>query len=112
MPIEALLAAATILLIGGLNWFGPTKTGTIAMFIALATVALTLVIGGRALLHVTGALPVAGLGGVHLAIGIPMWAIGASRAHAFVSPTTRMAFQEMRPAPELAPTPATVSWAF
>ena len=37
----------TILAIGGLNYFGPTKTGTIAMFVALATVALTLVIGVR-----------------------------------------------------------------
>ena len=54
LPIEAVLAAATILAIGGLNYFGPTKTGTIAMFIALATVALTLVIGVRAVLHLTG----------------------------------------------------------
>src|SRR5262249_3471729 len=43
VPIEAVLAAATILSIGGLNYFGPTKTGTVAMFIALGTVALTLV---------------------------------------------------------------------
>src|SRR4029079_12984999 len=51
VPLEAVLAAATILLIGGLNYFGPTKTGTVAMYIALATVALTLIIGVRALLH-------------------------------------------------------------
>src|SRR3954462_5572415 len=54
MPIEAVLAAVSILAIGGLNYFGPTKTGTIAMFIALATVALTLVIGVQAVLHLSG----------------------------------------------------------
>jgi amino acid transporter/nucleotide-binding universal stress UspA family protein len=70
VPVEAILAAGTILLIGGLNWFGPTKTGTIAMVIALAMVALTLVIGVRAVLHVTGALPLAGLGAVRL--GAPL----------------------------------------
>src|SRR3954471_2591406 len=42
---DAVLAALTLLAIGGLNYFGPTKTGTAAMFVALATVALTLVIG-------------------------------------------------------------------
>jgi amino acid transporter/nucleotide-binding universal stress UspA family protein len=67
LPIEAVLAAATILAIGALNSFGPAKTGTAAMFIALATVALTLVIGVRALLHVAGVAPVEGLGGVRLA---------------------------------------------
>src|SRR3954452_2941957 len=45
VPAEAILAPARILLIGLLNYPGPTKTGTIAMYIALATVALTLVIG-------------------------------------------------------------------
>jgi amino acid transporter len=45
LNLDAVLAALTILLIGGLNYFGPTKTGTIAMVVALATVALTLVIG-------------------------------------------------------------------
>lgn len=44
MPVDAFLAMASILLIGGLNIFGPTKTGTIAMLIALATVILTLII--------------------------------------------------------------------
>lgn len=67
LPIEAILAAFTILVIGGLNWFGPTKTGTIAMFIALTTVAFTLVIGGRALLHLSGMLPVEGLGAMKVA---------------------------------------------
>src|SRR4051795_4534395 len=43
LPIEAVLAAAAILVIGLLNYPGPTKTGTIAMYIALATVTLTLV---------------------------------------------------------------------
>ena len=45
LPVDALLTAVTILAIGGLNYFGPTKTGTIAMVVALATVVLTLVIG-------------------------------------------------------------------
>src|SRR4029079_9474178 len=34
----AVLAAVTILAVGWLNYFGPTKTGTAAMFVALATV--------------------------------------------------------------------------
>jgi amino acid transporter/nucleotide-binding universal stress UspA family protein len=44
MPLDAVLTALTILAIGGMNFFGPTKTGTAAMFVALATVVLTLVI--------------------------------------------------------------------
>src|SRR5206468_5905667 len=39
VPVDAALAALTILAIGGLNYLGPTKTGTIAMVVALATVA-------------------------------------------------------------------------
>ncbi len=61
LPIEAVLAAVTILAIGGLNYFGPAKTGTIAMFIALATIALTLVIGSRAAMHFLGVAPISGL---------------------------------------------------
>jgi amino acid transporter/nucleotide-binding universal stress UspA family protein len=53
VPIEAVLAAATILAIGGLNYFGPAKTGTAAMFVALATVALTLVIGVACFPHLS-----------------------------------------------------------
>src|SRR5262249_25136014 len=49
-----------------LNYFGPTKTGTIAMFIALATVALTLVIGVRAVMHIFHIAPVAGVGSVNI----------------------------------------------
>ncbi len=45
IPIDAVAAAATILAVGGLNFFGPAKTGTVAMVVAIATVALTLVIG-------------------------------------------------------------------
>ncbi len=45
IPLDALAAAFTILAIGGLNYFGPTKTGSIAMIVAVATVILTLVIG-------------------------------------------------------------------
>ena len=51
LPADALLTTATILAIGGLNYFGPSKTGTVAMVVALATVALTLVIGVFALPH-------------------------------------------------------------
>ena len=67
VPIEAVLAAVTILAIGGLNYFGPAKTGTLAMYIALATVALTLVIGVRAALHLTGLTTIPGVGTLHLA---------------------------------------------
>jgi amino acid transporter/nucleotide-binding universal stress UspA family protein len=41
----------TILAVGWLNYFGPTKTGAIAMIVALATVVLTLVIGLACLPH-------------------------------------------------------------
>ena len=51
IPLDALAAALTILAIGGLNYFGPTKTGSIAMVVALATVVLTLVIGLYCLPH-------------------------------------------------------------
>src|SRR3954465_10687919 len=67
IPIEAIMTAVTILAIGGLNYFGPTKTGTIAMYIALVTIALTMIIGGRALLHLMGLAPVPGVGPVQLA---------------------------------------------
>jgi len=45
IPIDAVAAAFTILLIGGLNYFGPKKAGTVAMFVAIFTVLLTMVIG-------------------------------------------------------------------
>lgn len=67
LPIEAVLAAGTIGLIGALNAFGPSKSGTAAMVVALVTVALTLVIGGAALLHMTGLRPVAEAGAVDVA---------------------------------------------
>ncbi|WP_435017797.1 universal stress protein [Tundrisphaera sp. TA3] len=51
LPVDALAAAVTILLIGWLNYFGPTKTGSIAMLVALATVVLTLVIGVACIPH-------------------------------------------------------------
>jgi amino acid transporter len=51
VPVDAAAAALTILVIGGLNFFGPTKTGTLAMVVALATVALTLIIGIYCLPH-------------------------------------------------------------
>ncbi len=51
LHVDAILTAFTILAIGGLNYLGPTKTGTIAMIVALATVALTLVIGIACMPH-------------------------------------------------------------
>jgi len=51
LPVDAVLTAAMILGIGVLNYMGPAKTGTVAMVIALATVALTLVIGLACLPH-------------------------------------------------------------
>lgn len=75
LPIEAVMAAVAILAIGALNYLGPTKTGTIAMFIALATVALTLVIGVRAGLHIFHIMPVAGVGSVHVTTpNVTSWA--------------------------------------
>jgi len=41
-------AAGSILLIGAINFFGPRKGGTLAMFIALLTVGMTLVVVGGA----------------------------------------------------------------
>ncbi len=55
VPLDALAAAFTILAIGGLNYFGPTKTGSIAMVVAIATVILTLAIGIACLPHLAGA---------------------------------------------------------
>jgi len=55
IPLDALAAALTILAIGGLNYFGPTKTGSIAMVIALLTVVFTMVIGVACLPHLSGA---------------------------------------------------------
>ncbi len=51
LPLDALLTALTIVAIGVINLGGPTKTGTIAMVVALATVALTLVIGVACVPH-------------------------------------------------------------
>jgi len=50
-PVDALATAVTILVIGFFNAFGPTKTGFAAMVVALATIALTLVIGIFCLPH-------------------------------------------------------------
>jgi len=51
MPIDAIAAALTILAIGALNFFGPTKMGTVAMIVAILTVIFTLVIGFYCLPH-------------------------------------------------------------
>lgn len=45
LPLDAVCAALTILAIGWFNSFGPTKSGTLAMWIAIVTILLTLVIG-------------------------------------------------------------------
>ncbi|MHC5541880.1 APC family permease, partial [Singulisphaera rosea] len=52
-PLDAVFAALTIIVIGLLNQFGPTKTGTIAMLVAVATIILTLIIGIACLPHVS-----------------------------------------------------------
>jgi amino acid transporter/nucleotide-binding universal stress UspA family protein len=51
IPIDAVAAALTILAIGALNSFGPTKTGTVAMIVAILTIILTMVIGIACLPH-------------------------------------------------------------
>ena len=66
-PLEAVLAALTILLIGMLNYLGPTGTGSIAMVIAIMTVMLTSLIGVKILGHSFGIMPVEGLGSMHFA---------------------------------------------
>src|SRR5262245_39498573 len=48
LPHAEVWAAVSILLIGALNYFGPTKMGTLALVVALMTVVLTLVVGGAA----------------------------------------------------------------
>ena len=55
IPLDALAATVTIVAIGGLNYFGPTKTGAVAMVVALATIVLTLVIGVACLPHLGAA---------------------------------------------------------
>lgn len=49
LPYPALWAAGSMLAIGVLNYFGPRKSGTVAVVIALLTVAATLVIAVAAL---------------------------------------------------------------
>ena len=51
IPLDALAATFTIVAIGGLNYFGPTKTGALAMIVALATIVLTMIIGIACLPH-------------------------------------------------------------
>ncbi len=48
VPHPEVWAAVSILVIGWLNYFGPTKVGTLALFVAILTVILTLVMGGAA----------------------------------------------------------------
>src|SRR5947207_1074245 len=48
LPLPALWAVASILLIGVINFFGPRKAGTLALIIALATIGLTLVLASAA----------------------------------------------------------------
>ncbi len=51
VPVDALATALTILAIAGLNIFGPSKSGLVAMFVALATIALTLIVAVFCLPH-------------------------------------------------------------
>ena len=44
LPMDALATAVTIMLIGVLNIFGPSKAGLVAMFVALATIVLTMIV--------------------------------------------------------------------
>ena len=55
IPLDVLAATATILAIGGLNYFGPTKTGAVAMVVALLTIVLTMVIGVACVPHLASA---------------------------------------------------------
>jgi len=48
LPHAEIWAAGSILLIGLMNYFGPTKVGTFALFVALFTVVMTLAVGGAA----------------------------------------------------------------
>jgi amino acid transporter/nucleotide-binding universal stress UspA family protein len=51
LGVDAVGAAITILLVGALNFFGPRKSGTIAMVIAMLTIVLTLVIAVMSIPH-------------------------------------------------------------
>ncbi len=53
LPVDAAAGAVAIGAIGVLNYFGPTKAGTIAMVIAIATAVLTLIIGVACLPYLT-----------------------------------------------------------
>ena len=61
LPHAHLWAAAAVLLIGFLNYFGPTKAGTGAMIVAVLTAVLSLVIA----LFATNSLDHARIGAVH-----------------------------------------------
>lgn len=51
LPYPQFWAAAGIALVGIINYFGPTKAGTIALFVALTTVIFTLIIGVASVPH-------------------------------------------------------------
>lgn len=55
IPLDIVASTATIIAIGGLNYFGPTKTGAVAMVVALLTVILTMVVGVACLPHLGAA---------------------------------------------------------
>lgn len=55
IPLDIVASTVTIIAIGGLNYFGPTKTGAIAMVVAILTVLLTMVIGIACLPHLGAA---------------------------------------------------------
>ncbi|HEV3165118.1 MAG TPA: universal stress protein [Isosphaeraceae bacterium] len=89
IQVDAVATALTILAIGGLNYLGPTKTGTVAMIVALATVALTLVIGVACLpnLHTARlASPFAG-GLLHSWVGFTEMVLALSGVEAIANMT-------------------------
>jgi amino acid transporter len=55
LPRPEFWAAGSIVLIGGINYFGPRKAGTLALIIALLTVGFTLVLAAAAFPSLRGA---------------------------------------------------------
>jgi amino acid transporter/nucleotide-binding universal stress UspA family protein len=56
LPHPELWAAAGIALVGVINFFGPTKAGTVALFVALTTIVFTLIIGVASVPHLGNAV--------------------------------------------------------
>ncbi len=56
VPHPEIWAAAGIALVGVINFFGPTKAGTIALVVALVTILFTLIIGVASVPHLGSAV--------------------------------------------------------